>query len=242
MNISPNGLNEQHIKETFAQRLKARRKECGYKTHAAIAEALGGSPTAQSIFRYENAERMPDGVALVQIAHLLNCTVDYLLGLEDAPTHEAASIVEQTGLSAKSIHRLLWLNSMKYESDCLSSITHGMIDRILSLDTPIAMLNVGKAFGSLMGIARETKQSRFDVQKANEEFRRAMQLLVSDEMDENKKEIYCCAEKAFLDTEQQTKQHCALFAGARSSLLQKIEYLIDQLIGTADKEESYGKH
>ncbi len=84
----------------FGEQLKKTRKEKGF-TQEALGNGIGYSK--QAISAYERGENEPDYQTLCKIADALSCTTDYLLGREKAPTHEAASIADQTGLPASMI-------------------------------------------------------------------------------------------------------------------------------------------
>lgn len=83
------------------QRIKERRQKMNM-TQDELAEKIGFS-TKRNVSNYETGVRSPDFETLCKIADALSCTIDYLLGREDAPTHEAASIADQTGLPASMI-------------------------------------------------------------------------------------------------------------------------------------------
>ncbi len=68
-----------------------------------LGKELGKSRQAVSL--YCNGSE-PDYPTLAKIADYLGVTVDYLVGREDAPAHEAASVVQQTGLSAEAVEVL----------------------------------------------------------------------------------------------------------------------------------------
>ena len=57
----------------------------------------------RNISNYEKGIRNPDLETLCRIANALSCTTDYLLGREQAPRHDAASVVQQTGLTAQAV-------------------------------------------------------------------------------------------------------------------------------------------
>lgn len=86
-------------------RIKRRREEL-HMTQKELAAKIGFS-APRNITNYEKGERSPDLETLCRIAKALSCTTDYLLGLEDAHTHEAASIAEQTGLSGIAVEVLI---------------------------------------------------------------------------------------------------------------------------------------
>lgn len=87
----------------FSERLRERRKKVGI-TQEALAVAIGGYEK-QTISGYERGINEPNYQTLCKIADALSCTTDYLLGRPgaDAPTKEAASVAEQTGLPASMI-------------------------------------------------------------------------------------------------------------------------------------------
>lgn len=88
---------EKTFKDRFGERLKERRKACGFSTVEKLADAI--SVRGQTISNYEGGKTLPDAENLSNLAAALGCTVDYLTLKEDDPTHEAASVAEQTGLS-----------------------------------------------------------------------------------------------------------------------------------------------
>lgn len=68
------------IMATFSERLKQRRKEKGL-THQQMAEELKINRVTYT--NWENGKREPELVKVTEIAGILNCTVDYLLGTAD---------------------------------------------------------------------------------------------------------------------------------------------------------------
>ena len=90
-------------KKAFAARLMQLRKEKDI-TQAALADAVGIS--RQSVTLYEGEARLPDIDVLARMAVFFGVTTDYLTGLTDARTHEAADICERTGLSERAVRIL----------------------------------------------------------------------------------------------------------------------------------------
>lgn len=84
-------------REQFGMRLRNARNAAGYKKQSDLADEVG--ITLQTISNYEKGDRLPDAYTLSKLAHALRCTSDYLLFLEDAPTHDVADVVSMTGLS-----------------------------------------------------------------------------------------------------------------------------------------------
>lgn len=91
---------------TLGSRIRDQRKALDL-TQDKLAKKVGYSSN-RNICNYEKGIRTPDLQTLCKIADALSCTTDYLLcrpGAE-APTHEAASVVQQTGLSAEAVEVL----------------------------------------------------------------------------------------------------------------------------------------
>lgn len=108
----------------FSQRLKTLREERGL-TMQKLGEEIGTSGV--SIGYYERGERVPDIHILAKMCQFFGVTSDYLIGLEDCRTHEAADISARTGLTEAAVCALEWTwNAEKY-------YTHGIaIASILS--------------------------------------------------------------------------------------------------------------
>lgn len=87
----------------LSERLRIRRKE-QHMTQEELAEIIGYKK--QTVSGYERDENEPDYQTLCRIADALSCTADYLLGREEAPTHAAESVMQQTGLSEKAVEVL----------------------------------------------------------------------------------------------------------------------------------------
>jgi transcriptional regulator with XRE-family HTH domain len=86
---------------TFCKRFNELR---GEKTQAEFAEFLKMSrPT---IGFYENGERLPDALALKNIAEKCNVSTDWLLGLSDNKDSKNAAFGKDLGLSDKAIEKM----------------------------------------------------------------------------------------------------------------------------------------
>lgn len=72
-------VSEENVKEVFAQRLSALRREKGI-TQLTLADDLNYSDKAVS--KWERAESVPDACTLVRLAEYFGVSVDYLLGGE----------------------------------------------------------------------------------------------------------------------------------------------------------------
>jgi len=64
-------------------RLRQARVDAGH-TQESLSELLDIGN--RQIWRYEKGETEPDGVVIAKLAHALNVSADYLLGLSDDPT------------------------------------------------------------------------------------------------------------------------------------------------------------
>lgn len=71
-----------------------------------IGELSGDSVTSEAIRQWRSGYVRPDMSKLPAIARALSCTTDYLLGLEDQPSHESSDISAVTGLSDLAIRIL----------------------------------------------------------------------------------------------------------------------------------------
>ena len=67
----------------FSERLKALRKQRGFKNQTQLAKALGVHQTIVSM--YERGGREPMPTALIKMAEVLGTTADYLIGRTDDP-------------------------------------------------------------------------------------------------------------------------------------------------------------
>lgn len=83
------------MESDFKKRLRERRIEMGYDTQGKLAKALG--MTTQTISYYENGERKPDYETFAKIARVLNCSLNYLYGIDDLPDEEWEQIHKKQG-------------------------------------------------------------------------------------------------------------------------------------------------
>lgn len=93
--------SEADFREKFKSRFRELRDEM---TQAEFAKHLGISrPT---VGFYENGERIPDALTIRKIANICDVPADYLLGITDSRTQENIKIVDELGLTEKSIYVL----------------------------------------------------------------------------------------------------------------------------------------
>lgn len=91
-------------RQEFGKRLKKTRIDNGFSRQESFAKAVGIS--VQAVSMYEIGERSPTAETVAKMASVLHCTADYLLLIEDAPTHESSDIAVETGLSPEAVDRL----------------------------------------------------------------------------------------------------------------------------------------
>lgn len=94
------GLSAEEIK-SLGKRLKERRKQVGISTQEKFAERLGCH--AKTVKNWEQGQNMPELSTLVKICHMLQCSIDYLLGNIDETTHDIHFISHETELTEKSV-------------------------------------------------------------------------------------------------------------------------------------------
>ena len=98
-------LNEKaDFKTSFGKRLRTHRLERNLPRMKDLADLIG--VTQQSISYYESGDRLPDAITLTKLAAALGCTTDYLLFIENAPTHESSDLSKATGLSVTATEEL----------------------------------------------------------------------------------------------------------------------------------------
>lgn len=112
--------NNYHRYDFFAKPLKRRRKELSYKQKD-LAIAVGVS--VESIRNWEQGRVLPSYEKLIELSKILECDCDYLLGTMDYSTHDIQFIHDQTGLSEKTISKLLtWKDEEPHRIRYLSRI------------------------------------------------------------------------------------------------------------------------
>jgi len=95
--------------DKFSQRLSFCMRQ--RKLNGAELSTLSGVTTA-TISRYINGLREPSVSNVILLANALNVSVDYLLGLHDAP--DAKILIEAYSIASTSDKRVLWALLEKY--------------------------------------------------------------------------------------------------------------------------------
>ena len=99
----------------FAQTLQRRMDELG-KSDKSIYEAL--DMDQRTFSTYKRGECFPPANVVFKLAQELNCTSDYLMGLDGATNHECSDISKKTGLPGEAVeilHEAVTTNSNKYQ-------------------------------------------------------------------------------------------------------------------------------
>lgn len=129
------GIN--FTKYDFGNRIAKRRKECGFKSQAALATYMvpsndNGDDYAKqveskrkAISNWESGKADPPLFEFALLCKLLDCDAQYLLGEIDTPKAETKTVMEITGLSEKSVDALVCIkreNRVTWWADALSLI------------------------------------------------------------------------------------------------------------------------
>lgn len=96
-------VSEENVKEIFAQRLSALRREKGI-TQLTLADDLNYSDKAVS--KWERAESVPDACTLVKLAEYFGVSIDYLLGGEladNSPCDNKAKKTREENIKLKEV-------------------------------------------------------------------------------------------------------------------------------------------
>lgn len=103
-----------NTKEALRKNLGEARKKARYKTQDVFAEALGCS--VESVRNWEQGRTVPETGTLFQIAELLDCDLDYLIGRIDKPTHDLQFITDELRLSEEAVKKLMQLSDRQLQS------------------------------------------------------------------------------------------------------------------------------
>ncbi len=76
-------------------------------------EKIGNDSKSRTIKNWESGDTIPDIDTIKKICTILNCSSDYLLGLEECTSRDNQFIHDKTGLSEKSINSLAYTKSIK---------------------------------------------------------------------------------------------------------------------------------
>lgn len=99
----------------FSDRLEKRMEQLHIVHDTEVYKSIGINQRTFS--KMKTGTYLPKTDDLFKLAVRLNCTTDYLLGLEEEPTHEATDIAKYTGLSGETIEQLHLLASQNKKKD-----------------------------------------------------------------------------------------------------------------------------
>lgn len=98
----------------FAERLRKLRKNTGFKTQKAFAEALGVS--FNSYMKWEQGRKLPRNEHLKRIIDFTGADLGYFYGDIDKKNYDLQFICDYTGLSEKAVEMLHFLASGQMET------------------------------------------------------------------------------------------------------------------------------
>ena len=129
-------LNENQIHSVFGERLKKKRLECGLSVIDLYAKIYDISDDAKkdlvsrdcnTIYQWQKGICMPkDLKTIVKLCTILNCSVDYLLGIDNCNNKDNQSISEITGLSDNAIDHLKLFKREIEQKDAPTLIVEGL--------------------------------------------------------------------------------------------------------------------
>ncbi len=97
-------------------------------------EKIGNDSKSRTIKNWESGDTIPDIDTIKKICTILNCSSDYLLGLDNCSSKNIQFINEETGLSEKNI---VELQLAKYTPEIINSLNKmfdfGLLDIAISL-------------------------------------------------------------------------------------------------------------
>lgn len=76
-------------------------------------EKIGNDSKSRTIKNWESGETIPDIDTIKKICNILDCSSDYLLGLDECTSKDTQFIQDKTGLSEKAINSLAYTKSIK---------------------------------------------------------------------------------------------------------------------------------
>lgn len=110
----------------FGDRLMRRRKKCGFRSQADLAEKImpisqddneDGDEYARNveskrktISNWERGKATPSLADLIALCNILDCDIEYLIGDIDVPKKEVADVMAVTGLTQKAVDAFLQLS------------------------------------------------------------------------------------------------------------------------------------
>jgi len=106
--------NFDEIKKALKKNLKKARKEAGYKTQEAFAEAFHVS--IDTVRNWEQGRGIPEIGTLLYLAEFLDCDLDYLIGRIEKPTHDLQFITDELRLSEEAVKKLMKLTPRQLQS------------------------------------------------------------------------------------------------------------------------------
>jgi len=108
------------------EKIKKLRKEHGYKSQYAFAQAL--HVHEKTVQYWETVKSVPELDSLIMISKLFNVDLDYLTEKIQEPTHDLQFICDNTGLSVDAVMALNHLNQV--DPDMLKTLSQVICTRL----------------------------------------------------------------------------------------------------------------
>ena len=108
------------------EKIKKLRKEHGYKSQYAFAQAL--HVHEKTVQYWETGKTVPELDSLIMISKLFNVDLDYLTEKIQEPTHDLQFICDNTGLSVDAVMALNHLNQV--DPDMLKTLSQVICTRL----------------------------------------------------------------------------------------------------------------
>lgn len=108
------------------EKIKKLRKEHGYKSQYAFAQAL--HVHEKTVQYWETGKTIPELDSLIMISKLFNVDLDYLTEKIQEPTHDLQFICDNTGLSVDAVMALNHLNQV--DPDMLKTLSQAICTRL----------------------------------------------------------------------------------------------------------------
>lgn len=108
------------------EKIKKLRKEHGYKSQYAFAQAL--HVHEKTVQYWETGKTIPTTESLIMISQLFNVDLDYLTEKIQEPTHDLQFVCDNTGLSVDAVMALNHLNQV--DPDMLKTLSQVICTRL----------------------------------------------------------------------------------------------------------------
>lgn len=164
----------------FAKRIEELQLLRGYSSEYVLEHLLGdsGMPLIndrQVLDSYKSGKRKPRDFdeALEAFAKFYGVTADYLLGLEDTPSHQVKAVQEVTGLSEDAVRRLM---QFKAGYPHIMAMVDAIIAGVAEDDIAYYLNLYRQIYEDYMDIKLGVMDSAYDMMKMQQRFFRTQSL------------------------------------------------------------------